>query len=121
MKAINLEQKYTKFTDHWSPKIIGEMNGQYIKLAKVQGEFVWHTHENEDEFFLVVKGKLTIKMHDGDVELKPGEMFVVPKGVEHCPVAQEETHIMLIEPQATTHTGDVESALTVAIEAQDWI
>lgn len=121
MNKINLKQKFELFNDHWSPKIVGEVGDQYIKLAKVQGEFVWHKHDNEDELFLVVKGKLTIKMRDGDVELTDGELFVVPKGVEHCPVAEEETHIVLFEPKATAHTGEVTSDLTVPVEKQGWI
>jgi mannose-6-phosphate isomerase-like protein (cupin superfamily) len=121
MDKINLEQKFALFNDQWSPKIVGEVGDQYIKLAKVKGEFVWHQHDNEDELFWVVKGKLTIKMRDGDVVLTDGEIFVVPKGVEHCPVAEEETQIVLFEPKATTHTGDVQTDLTVPIEKQHWI
>lgn len=121
MQKINLAQKYALFSEHFSPKIIGEANGQYVKIAKVQGEFVWHSHEHEDEIFLVFKGLLTIELRDGEVKLGEGEMFIVPKGVEHRPYATEETYIMLIEPKATTHTGDVESELTVPVEEQTWI
>src|SRR5215208_5461002 len=121
MNKINLKEKFELFSDQWSPKIVGEVGDQYIKLAKVQGEFVWHKHDNEDELFMVVKGKLTIKMRDGDVELNVGELFVVPKGIEHCPVAEEETHIILLEPKATAHTGEVESDITVPVEKQEWI
>ena len=119
--AINLEEKFSKFTDLYTPKIIAESNGQLVKLAKVQGEFVWHQHEHEDELFLVVKGKLTIQMRDKNIELGPGEMCVVPKGVEHCPKAEGETHIMLIEPKSTQHTGETESERTVSEDDQRWI
>ena len=121
MDKVNLQQKFTLFAEQWSPRVIAEANGQYVKLAKVQGEFVWHAHEHEDEIFFVVVGKLIIQMRDGSVELTPGEMFVVPKGVEHNPYAPVETHVMLIEPKLTTHTGDVSTERTVAIEDQVWI
>lgn len=119
--TINLVEKFSKFSEHYTPKIIAEANGQLVKLAKVQGEFVWHRHDDEDELFFVVKGHLTIQMRDGNVELGPGEMFVVPRGVEHCPKADEETHIMLIEPNSTQHTGELESELTVGNNDQHWI
>lgn len=121
MDKANLAEKLSLFSEQWSPRVIAEANGQYIKLAKVEGEFVWHAHANEDETFLVISGKLIIRMHDRTVELNPGELFVVPRGVEHNPYAPVETHIMLIEPKQTTHTGDVESERTVAIEDQTWI
>lgn len=121
MKKVNLQEKFAKFSEHWTPKIVGEANGQYIKLAKTEGEMIWHAHEAEDELFLVVKGKLTIQMHDGDVELNPGEFYIVPRGVEHCPRSDEETHLILIEPKATAHTGTTESAMTVSVEKQEWI
>ena len=121
MNAINLEQKFSLFSDQWSPKVIGEMNGQYVKLAKIEGEFVWHAHEHEDELFYIVKGDLTLKFRDGEVRLKPGDMHIVPMGVEHLPIAHEETWVMLIEPKATAHTGEIESDITVAIEDQTWI
>jgi mannose-6-phosphate isomerase-like protein (cupin superfamily) len=119
--AVNLAERFSRFTDQWSPKIVGELNDSYIKLAKVQGEFVWHQHANEDEFFLVVKGRLLIRLRDRDVLLNEGEFFVVPRGVEHLPIAAEEAHILLLEPKATLHTGDVDSARTVAVEAQEWL
>jgi mannose-6-phosphate isomerase-like protein (cupin superfamily) len=119
--AVNLAERFSRFTDQWSPKIVGELNDSYIKLAKVQGEFVWHAHADEDEFFLVVKGRLLIRLRDRDVLLNAGEFFVVPRGVEHLPIAEEETHIVLLEPKATLHTGDVESARTVAVEDQQWL
>jgi mannose-6-phosphate isomerase-like protein (cupin superfamily) len=118
---VNLAERFSRFQDLWSPKIVGELNDSYIKLAKVQGEFVWHQHANEDEFFLVVKGRLLIRLRDRDVLLNEGEFFVVPRGVEHLPIAAEEAHILLLEPKATLHTGDVDSARTVAVEAQEWL
>ncbi|MCC6975794.1 MAG: cupin domain-containing protein [Anaerolineae bacterium] len=121
MKPINLVQNFSLFQEYWSPRIIGEANGQYLKLAKVQGEFVWHQHQHEDETFLVVQGQLTIRFRDREVVLNPGELVVVPKGVEHQPYAPEETWVMLIEPKETAHTGDTQSAQTVAIADQHWI
>ena len=119
--AVNLAERFSRFSDQWSPKIVGELNDSYIKLAKVQGEFVWHQHANEDEFFLVVQGRLLIRLRDRDVLLNEGEFFVVPRGVEHLPVAEDEAHILLLEPKATLHTGDVDSARTVAVEDQQWL
>jgi mannose-6-phosphate isomerase-like protein (cupin superfamily) len=113
MEVINLAQKFSLFTDHWSPKIIGELNGQEVKLAKVKGEFVWHDHKEEDELFFVVKGTLKIEFRDRTETLREGEMLIVPKGVEHRPVAEEEVWILLFEPKSTKHTGDVEHDLTV--------
>jgi len=106
-QSINLKEKLSKFSEHWSPKIIAQMNDYHFKLAKVQGEFVWHDHPETDEMFLVVKGRLEIHLRDGVVTLNEGEMYVVPKGVEHKPVAESESHIMLIEPAGTVNTGDV--------------
>ncbi|HEY7123552.1 MAG TPA: cupin domain-containing protein [Ktedonobacterales bacterium] len=113
MEKVNLAQKFGLFHDHWNPRIAGELNDSYIKLVKVQGEFVWHQHEADDEFFLVMKGKLQIKLRDGEVVLGPGEFFVVPKGVEHCPVAEEETHVVLLEPKTVLNTGNVQNERTV--------
>ena len=110
---INLAEKLARFDDHWNPRIIADLNDSHVKLAKVQGEFVWHQHAEEDELFLVLRGTLTIELRDGVVTLGPGEMVVIPKGVEHRPVAAEEVHLMLIEPKGIRHTGDVESELTV--------
>jgi len=110
---INLTEKLGRFTDHWSPKIVAELNDNHVLLAKVQGEFVWHQHVGEDELFIVLKGQLTIELRDGSVTLGPGEMVVIPKGVEHRPVAREEVHLMLVEPKVTKHTGDVETERTV--------
>jgi mannose-6-phosphate isomerase-like protein (cupin superfamily) len=108
--AINLAGKLSKFSDHWSPKIVAAYNGNDVMVVKVKGEFTWHSHPDTDDFFLVLKGRLIIKLRDGDVHLGPGEMFVVPKGVEHCPVAEEECHLLLIEPRGTPNTGDETTA-----------
>lgn len=113
MEKVNLNEKFNLFNDHWSPKIIGELNGQEVKLAKVKGEFVWHDHANEDELFFIVKGILKLEFRDKTIELHPGEMLIVPRGVEHKPIAEEEVWLMLFEPASTKHTGDVEHELTV--------
>jgi len=112
MEKVNLAQKLSLFQDHWSPKIVGELNESHVKLVKVQGEFVWHHHEAEDELFLVVKGRLTIKLRDRDIELGEGEFVIIPKGVEHKPVAEEEVHLLLLEPKTTRNTGNVENERT---------
>jgi mannose-6-phosphate isomerase-like protein (cupin superfamily) len=114
MEKINLAEKLSSFQDHFSPKIVGDLNDHQVKLVKLQGEFVWHKHDNEDEMFLVVAGRMTIRFRDGDVELSPGEMIIVPKGVEHMPVAREEAHVVLIEPATTVNTGDAGGSRTVA-------
>jgi len=114
MKSINLRNKLAKFSDHWSPKSIAEFNGHDVMVVKVQGEFNWHSHEDTDDFFMVLSGKLTIQLRDGNVELNPGELYVVPKGVEHCPMAEEETHLLLIEPAGTPNTGDTKTAAIVS-------
>jgi mannose-6-phosphate isomerase-like protein (cupin superfamily) len=106
-QAINLQEKLSKFSEPWSPKIIAQMNEYHFKLAKVQGEFVWHDHPETDEVFIVLHGQLEICFRDGSVVLNEGEMFVVPKGVEHKPVAANECHILLVEPAGTINTGDV--------------
>lgn len=118
MQIVNISQKFDLFNEYWSPRIVGELNDSHIKLVKVKGEFVWHQHENEDEMFLVIKGKLLIKLRDCDLWLSEGEFAVIPKGVEHCPVAEEEVHLMLLEPKSTLNTGDQQNERTV--EAQ-WI
>jgi mannose-6-phosphate isomerase-like protein (cupin superfamily) len=110
---VNLAQKFTLFDEHWSPKVIGELNGQQVKIAKIEGEFIWHHHEAEDELFLVIKGKLTIRLPDQDVRLEEGEFLIVPRGVEHKPVAEKEAHILLLEPAGTLNTGNVQSERTV--------
>jgi len=106
MNAINLAEKLATFTEHYKPRTVGEFNGHDLMVVKVKGPFVWHKHEETDDFFLVLKGRLTIQLRDGEVHLGPGEVFVVPKGVEHCPVAEEEAHVLLIEPRGTPNTGD---------------
>jgi mannose-6-phosphate isomerase-like protein (cupin superfamily) len=108
---INLAEKFSKFSEHWSPKIIGHYNGNELMVVKVKGEFVWHSHADTDDFFMVLKGNLTIKLLDGDVNLSPGEIFVVPKGIEHCPYAEDECHLLLIEPPGTPNTGNEETAV----------
>lgn len=105
-RAVNIAEKYAGFSELWEPKIIASVNDYAVKIAKIKGEFVWHTHPDTDELFHVVSGRLTVQLRDGDVVLEPGEMFVVPRGVEHCPLAEEETSIMLFEPTATVNTGD---------------
>jgi len=114
MNKVNLLEKLALFSDHWHPRVVGELNGQLVKLAKLQGEFVWHQHELEDELFLVIKGRLTIRLRDQDVDLEEGEFFIVPKGVEHLPIAREEVHVLLFEPKSTVNTGNVASDRTVA-------
>ncbi len=119
LAPINFEDKFSKFNDHWSPKVIAEMNDYQFKLVKVQGEFVWHDHPDTDEVFVVLDGKLNIEFRDGKVSLESGEMFVVPKGVEHKPVAENECNILLIEPRGVVNTRDAESELTA--ENDVWI
>lgn len=121
MSKVNLAEKFSKFEDLWSPKRVGELNENYIKLAKGKGELDWHTHENEDELFLVVSGHLDIHLRDQVISLDPGEFYVVPKCVEHRPVSAEGAEIVLIEPKATLHTGTNETEQTVALEDQNWI
>jgi len=106
MKPINLADKLATFSDHWQPRVVGQFNGHDLMVVKVKGEFAWHKHDDTDDFFLVLSGRIRIQLRDGDVTLGPGEIFVVPKGVEHCPVADEEAHVLLIEPQGTPNTGD---------------
>jgi mannose-6-phosphate isomerase-like protein (cupin superfamily) len=113
VSKINLAEKFGCFTDQWSPKIVADLNDSHVKLAKVQGEFVWHRHADEDELFIVLRGDLTIELRDGQVTLGPGELVVIPKGVEHRPVARDEVHLMLIEPKGILHTGDVVTDRTV--------
>jgi mannose-6-phosphate isomerase-like protein (cupin superfamily) len=119
LNKINLRNKFNLFQEQWTPKIVAELNGQQVKLAKVQGNFVWHAHENEDELFYIVKGELLLQFRDREVHLEEGEMLVVPRGVEHRPVAEKECWILLFEPSETKHTGEVESVLTK--NDQDWI
>lgn len=111
--VINIQEKFNLFSDQWSPKKIGELNGQQILLAKIQGEFVFHNHKDEDELFLVMKGQLILELRDRTVTLNEGEFYIVPKGVDHKPIAKEETHLLLFEPLSTKHTGDVMADITV--------
>ena len=111
-EKVNLEEKFSLFSDHWSPKIVGELNDFHVKLAKIEGEFVWHHHEVEDELFLVIKGSLLMKMRDKDVRVNEGEFIIIPHGVEHKPVAESECHIMLFEPKGTLNTGNVQDEKT---------
>jgi len=113
MNVVDLKEYFSRFDDHWSPKIVGELNGQYVKIVKLKGEFVWHQHKNEDELFMVIKGKLTIRLRDQDIELAAGQFFIIPSGVEHLPVAEEECHVMLFEPKTVINTGDVKNERTV--------
>jgi mannose-6-phosphate isomerase-like protein (cupin superfamily) len=115
VEKVNIDQKLSLFSEHWSPKIVGELNGQQVKLVKFQGEFVWHHHENEDELFLVVHGQFKMMFRDRTVILNPGEFLIVPKGVEHKPVAEEEVHVMLLEPASTLNTGNTIGEKTVAM------
>jgi len=117
--SINFKEKLTKFTEHWSPKVIAEMNDYQFKLAKLKGEFVWHQHADTDEVFIVIEGVLDIEFRDGKVTLQSGEMFVVPKGVEHKPVAEEECQVMLVEPKGVVNTGDAETDRKA--ENDEWI
>ena len=113
MNAIDLADKLSQFDEYWSPRIVGEVNDSYVKLAKLSGEFVWHSHEQEDELFLVVKGRLTIRFRDRDVHLEEGQMVIVERGVEHQPVAESEAHVLIVEPKSTLNTGDVVNDRTV--------
>lgn len=119
MDKVNVAEKFGLIDEMWSPKIVGHLNGQYVKLVKVRGEFVWHRHEKEDELFLVTKGTLRILLKDREVRLREGEFFIVPAGVEHKPVASEEAHVILLEPESTLNTGDVRDERTR--EHLDWI
>ena len=112
IEVVNLAEKFSLFEDHWSPRVVGGLNGQLVKLAKLKGEFVWHSHADEDELFLVVKGEFKMQFRDHEVSVKSGEFLIVPRGTEHCPVADEECHLMLFEPAQTKHTGEVVSDRT---------
>jgi mannose-6-phosphate isomerase-like protein (cupin superfamily) len=115
IKKVRLEEKFNLFADRWSPKIVGEINESYVKLVKLKGEFVWHHHEAEDELFLVVKGTLLIRLRDRDIRLEEGEFVIIPRGVEHLPVAEEEAHVILLEPKTTLNTGEVHNERTVEV------
>ena len=114
MEKVNIREKFSLFEDRWSPKVIGEVNDAYVKAVKLKGEFVWHHHDEEDELFLVVKGSMVIRLRDRDIRLEEGEFVVIPRGVEHMPVAEEEAHVLLLEPKTTLNTGNVTSGRTVA-------
>ena len=115
-EKVNLADKLTLFDEHWKPKIVGRFNDNELRVVKLKGEFVWHKHEETDDFFLVLEGHLTIQLHDGDIELDPGEFFVVPRGVEHCPRADNQAAVLLIEPSGTVNTGDAGGPLTALPE-----
>jgi len=119
MKKINLKDKLSKFSDHWSPKVIAEMNDYQFKLVKIKGDFVWHNHEDTDEVFIVVEGSMKIEFEDRVVELDEGEMYVVPKGVEHKPFAENECKVLLVEPRGIMNTGNTEGELTASNDV--WI
>ena len=118
IRKVNLRDKLSLFSAHWDPKIVGELNGQQVKLVKFLGEFVWHHHANEDELFLVVNGRFTMQFRDRDIALEAGEFLIVPRGVEHRPVATQEVHVLLFEPATTLNTGNVVSERTVAAPAR---
>ncbi|HUH98835.1 MAG TPA: cupin domain-containing protein [Anaerolineales bacterium] len=118
LNTINLADKFNLFPEPWHPKIVGELNGSYVKLAKLKGEFVWHQHANEDELFLVIKGTLVIKLRDQQLTIHEGEFVIIPRGVEHLPVAEEEVQVLLLEPKSTRNTGNVQNERTVEAE---WI
>src|SRR5713101_626123 len=113
MRTINLNEKFGCFHDHWRPRIIAELNDSYVKAVKLKGEFVWHHHDHEDELFLVIKGKLRMKFRDREEIVRAGEFIVVPRGVEHLPIAEEEVHLILLEPKTTLNTGNVRNERTV--------
>jgi mannose-6-phosphate isomerase-like protein (cupin superfamily) len=113
INVVNIAEKLRRFEEQWKPKIVGELNGSYVKLVKFQGEFVWHHHEAEDELFLVVKGSLRMRLRERDLVVRPGEFIIIPRGVEHLPVADEETHVLLFEPKSTLNTGNVSNERTV--------
>ncbi len=113
---IDIADKLAQFSEHWSPKVVARLNDYEIKLARLKGEFVWHTHDDTDELFLVIEGRLTIQLRDGDVTLGPGQLFVVPRGVEHCPITDGDVAVMLIEPAGVVNTGSVGGGLTAAYD-----
>jgi mannose-6-phosphate isomerase-like protein (cupin superfamily) len=113
MDKVNLAQKFAQFNGHWDPKVVGELNGQQVRIVKFKGEFLWHKHDHEDEMFLVIRGRFRIEFRDRQVSLEAGEFLIVPRGVEHRPVADEEAHVLLFEPAGTVNTGDVRNARTV--------
>lgn len=112
IKKVSIKEKFSRFSDYWNPYIIGELNGQEVRIAKFHGEFTWHHHDHEDEFFLVIKGRLLMKLRDQDIWLEEGEMIIIPKGVVHMPVAPEEAHVLLFEPASTKNTGNIDEERT---------
>jgi len=118
IEPVDLKDKFALFSEHWHPKIVGELNDSYVKLARLKGEFVWHSHAREDELFMVIRGRLKIRLRDQDLEVGEGQFVIVPHGVEHLPVADEEVQVLLLEPKSTVNTGDQESERTVVAE---WI
>jgi mannose-6-phosphate isomerase-like protein (cupin superfamily) len=114
VEKVNIAERFGRFSEYWQPKIIGELNDSYIKAVKVKDSFVWHDHRTEDELFLVVSGRMLLKLRDGDISVGPGEFAIVPRGVEHCPVAEQETHVLLLEPKTTVNTGKLRNDRTVA-------
>jgi mannose-6-phosphate isomerase-like protein (cupin superfamily) len=114
MDVIHLAEKFDRFEDYWSPRIVGEVNDTHVKLAKLSGEFVWHHHEEEDELFLVIQGHLLIKLRDRELRLGPGDLTIIPRGVDHLPIAQDEVHVLLVEPKTTLNTGSAGGERTVA-------
>jgi mannose-6-phosphate isomerase-like protein (cupin superfamily) len=118
VQVVDIAEKFGLFKEYWHPRIVGELNDSYVKLVKLKGEFVWHLHENEDELFWVIEGTLVIKLRDNDIIVRPGQFAIVPKGVEHMPVAAEEVHAVLLEPKSTVNTGNVENERTIRAE---WI
>ena len=118
IEPIDLAKKFSLFSEHWSPRVVGELNDSYVKLVRLKGEFVWHQHDNEDELFLVIKGTLVIRLRARDLTIREGQFVIIPKGVEHLPVAEEEVLVMLLEPKATLNTGNLHNERTVEPE---WI
>ena len=118
MEKVNLAEKLAQFKEHWNPKVVGEVNDCYVKVVKFKGEFVWHHHDLEDEMFMVIKGRFVMKLRDRDVQLEEGEFIIIPHGVEHMPVADEEVEVLLIEPKTTLNTGNVKSERTVEVLQQ---
>ncbi len=114
IQVINIADKFSLFHEHWQPKIVGDLNDSYVKLAKLHGEFVWHHHPSEDEMFLVIKGSLIIKLRDRDLHIQPGEFVIIPRGVEHLPIAEEEVQVMLLEPKSTLNTGNIDTDRTIS-------
>ncbi len=117
--AVDLADKLSHLSEHWSPEVVARLNDYQIKVVKLQGEFVWHTHQDTDELFLVVDGELTLQLRDGDVVLRPGQLYVVPRGVEHCPRAETEVHAVLVEPRGVVNTGDAGGPLTARADVGD--